>query len=248
VDVARFGDDKNIVVSYAGRTARLESSWSGVDTTSSAHHVLRVAEEIRDRLEATWTEIRVDAVGLGAGVVDTLNARRALLPQPWFDVYEMHGSAAPPQDVGGSVQGYGNARAYWFDQLRQSVRNGSVKLEECDAFRDDLAVVLYRYKPGRLFILSKEDMRKMIGRSPDVADALVYATAPVSGGLLMGDVVQWLRTPLVMAALSPFGTCTGWCRRCIRGPRSFSSRSACSLSGLERTVGEQGHKSRRSRA
>lgn len=190
VDVARFGDDKNIVVSYAGRTARLESAWSGVDTTSSAHHVLRVAEEVRDRLEATWTEIRVDAVGLGAGVVDTLNARRALLPQPWFDVYEMHGSAAPPQDMGGSVQGYGNARAYWFDQLRQSVRNGSVKLEECDSFRDDLAVVLYRYKSGRLFIISKEDMRKMVGRSPDVADALAYATAPVSDGLLLGDVVS----------------------------------------------------------
>lgn len=190
VDVARFGSDKTVVVSYAGRTARIESEWSGTDTTSSAHQVLRIAEEVKDRTKASWVEIRVDAVGLGAGVVDTLNARGVLTAQPWFSVYEMHGSAAAPRDLGGSVQGYGNARAYWFDQLRMAMRNTSVKVQEHEELRDDLGMIFYSYRNGKLFIASKEEMRSKHGKSPDYADALVYATAPVADGPQVGDVLS----------------------------------------------------------
>lgn len=187
VDVARFGSDSNVVVSYAGRTARVESTWSGTDTTSSAHQVLHLAEEIKDRTKSSWVEIRVDAVGLGAGVVDTLNARLALLPEPWYSVYEMHGSAAAPTDLGGSVHGYGNARAYWFDQLRQMMRNGSVKVDDHEGLKDDLAIIFYSIRNGKLYIAPKEEMRAKHGRSPDFADALAYATAPVASGPQVGD-------------------------------------------------------------
>lgn len=190
VDVARFGTDLNVVVSHAGVTARVEDTWSGTDTVSSAHKVLAIAEDLKDRLNASWVEIRVDAVGLGAGVVDTLNARSVLLKDPWFSVYEMHGSASAPTDLGGSVHGYGNARAYWFDQLRQQMRNGLVKIEEHDQTKDDLAMVFYEFRSGRLFIISKEQMRKDHGRSPDYADAMAYATAPVAQGLPMGSTVS----------------------------------------------------------
>lgn len=187
VDVARFGSDSNVVVSYAGRTAKVESTWSGTDTTSSAHQVLHLAEEIKSRTKSSWVEIRVDAVGLGAGVVDTLNARLALLPEPWYSVYEMHGSAAAPTDLGGSVHGYGNARAYWFDQLRQMMRNGSVKVEDHEELKDDLAIIFYSIRNGKLYIAPKEEMRAKHGRSPDFADALAYATAPVASGPQVGD-------------------------------------------------------------
>lgn len=179
VDVARFGTDNNVVVSYLGNTAKVEKTWAGVDTVSSAHEVIRIAESIKEERGCSWVEIRVDAVGLGAGVVDTLNARSVLEKTPWFSVYEMHGSASPPVNVGGSVHGYGNARAYWFDQLRQAMRNRSVQIEPDQRVTDDLAIVFYKFKSGKLFILSKEEMRKIHGRSPDFADALAYATAPI---------------------------------------------------------------------
>lgn len=190
VDVARFGPDATIVVSYCGRTARVEEQWHGTDTTSSAYRVLRIAEECKERLDAQWVEIRVDAVGLGAGVVDTLNARSVLLKEPWFSVFEMHGSAAPPADLGGSVHGYGNARAYWYDQLRQNLGNQTVKLEENQGLRDDLPIIYYTMKNGRMFIVSKEEMRQKFGRSPDHSDALVYATAPVFDGMAIGSVIS----------------------------------------------------------
>jgi hypothetical protein len=133
----------------------------------------------------------VDAVGLGAGVVDTLNARATLLPDHWFSVYEMHGSASPPVDVGGSVYGFYNARAYWFEQVRQKMRNGSLKVIDPDeALADDLKMIFYSIKNGRLLIASKEDMRSQYGRSPDLADALAYAVAPVASGLHQGDVLS----------------------------------------------------------
>lgn len=194
VDVARYGPDSTIVVSYSGVTARVEDTWNGTDTTSSAYRILKIAEECRDRLQAAWTEIRVDAVGLGAGVVDTLNARAVLLKEPWFNVYEMHGSAAPPADVGGSVHGYGNARAWWYDQLRQNMGNGTVRIENTEPhaqkIKDDLAIVYYVMKNGRMFIISKEKMRADFGRSPDYSDALVYATAPVFDGMMPGTVLS----------------------------------------------------------
>lgn len=193
VDVARFGTDLNVVVSHAGVTAKVEDTWGGTDTVSSAHKVLRIAEDLKDRLKASWVEIRVDAVGLGAGVVDTLNARAVLLKDPWFSVYEMHGSASPPVDVGGSVHGYGNARAYWFDQLRQQMRNGRVKIhgaEFDERITEDLGMVFYEFRSGKLYIVSKEQMRKDHGRSPDYADALAYATAPVAEGLPVGSTVS----------------------------------------------------------
>jgi hypothetical protein len=188
VDVARFGTDESVVVSSIGRTAKFEDSWGGTDTVSSAHRVLKIAEELKERHNAAWVEIRVDAVGLGAGVVDTLNARLVLLETPWYSVYEMHGSAAPPQDQGGSVHGYGNARAWWFDQLRTSIRNNSVKIVSHDGVSDDLGMIYYVIKSGKLFIISKEEMRAKHGRSPDLADALVYAVSPVSEGVVDGTV------------------------------------------------------------
>src|SRR5699024_8999858 len=79
VDVARFGQDNNVVCSYVGSVAKVEDVWGNTDTVSSAQRVLSIAEEIRARLSAPSVDIRVDAVGLGAGVVDTLAARRVTL-------------------------------------------------------------------------------------------------------------------------------------------------------------------------
>lgn len=198
LDVARYGGDLSVLVVFDGVRAKVLDSWSGMDTVSTANRaLLRIGEEIKDR-KAVFADIRVDAVGLGAGVVDTMAATRANLEEelapfgkePWFVVREMHGSAAAPKDVGGSVQGYGNARAWWFDQLKHLMRSGAVEIEEHEKLKSELGGVRYDYRNGKLYIESKEDMRKNGRKSPDYADALVYATAPVHEGLAMGDTVS----------------------------------------------------------
>lgn len=199
VDVARYGGDLNVLTMFDGVRVIVLESWSGTDTVSSAARVLtRVGEELADR-KSVHADIRVDAVGLGAGVVDTLAARKAELEMEhlqndgvpsWFTVREMHGSAAAPKDVGGSVQGYGNARAWWYDQLKHLMRSGSIEIQEHAVLKDEFAGVRYEYRNGKLYIESKEEIRKRNGKSPDFADAVVYATAPVHEGLAPGDTVS----------------------------------------------------------
>jgi len=198
LDVARYGGDLSVLCMFDGVRAKVLDSWSGMDTVSTANRaLLRIGEEVKDK-KAVFADIRVDAVGLGAGVVDTMAATRSNLEEelapygkePWFVVREMHGSAAAPKDVGGSVQGYGNARAWWFDQLKHLMRSGAVEIEEHEKLKGELGGVRYDYRNGKLYIESKEDMRKNGRKSPDYADALVYATAPVHEGLAMGDTVS----------------------------------------------------------
>lgn len=204
LDVARYGGDLSVLVMYDGVRAKVLDSWSGSDTVSTANRaLLRIGEEVKDR-KAIFADIRVDAVGLGAGVVDTMAAQKHDLIEArghsWFEVREMHGSAAAPKDVGGSVQGYGNARAWWFDQLKHLMRSGALEIEEHEKLKGELGGVRYDYRNGKLYIESKEDMRKAGRKSPDYADALVYATAPVHEGLAMGDTVSETAHNMLQAA------------------------------------------------
>lgn len=198
LDVARYGGDLSVLSVFDGVRAKILDSWSGMDTVSTATRALtRIGEEVKDR-KARYADIRVDAVGLGAGVVDTMAARRWELAQelapygkePWFNVREMHGSAAAPKNVGGSVQGYGNARAWWFDQLKHLMRSGALEIEQHAKLQSELGGIRYDYRNGKLYIESKEEMRKDGRKSPDYADSLVYACAPVHEGLETGDTVS----------------------------------------------------------
>lgn len=204
VDVARFGDDANTVAARRGRLCWIEDSWRGMDTVSSAQKVHDMAWAMALKyssgpLEGTPSEvvdIRVDSVGVGAGVVDSLAAMRTRYEQEypdracWFTVREMNGAARPPQDLGGSTKGYGNARAYWHDQLKHQMRNGSAKLVPHERLHDELRMVRIRYSMGRMYIESKEEIRRRGGKSPDFADAMIYACAPVYAGPAVGDVVS----------------------------------------------------------
>lgn len=204
VDVARFGQDDNTVTSNIDGLVRVEDMWGGTDTVSGAQRVLDLAQELMVETKASSVEFRVDAVGLGAGVVDTLTARRhtlAALGQPvWFTVREMHGQAAVPKNVGGATSGYGNARAYWFDQMKLDMRSGAVRVlppsprlagkKIHDTMVSHLGMIFYKYQNGRLYIISKEEMRQRYGESPDIADGLVYACAHVHEGLEVGDTVS----------------------------------------------------------
>jgi len=204
VDVARFGDDANAVAARRGRLCWIEDTWRGMDTVSSAQKVhdlawsmaLKHDEGPLKGVPNEVVDIRVDSVGVGAGVVDSLAAMRTEYEQKypdracWFTVREMNGAARPPQDLGGSTKGYGNARAYWHDQLKHQMRNGSARMMEHDKLRDELRSARIRYSMGKMYIESKEEIRRRGGKSPDFSDAMVYACAPVYGGPQPGDVVS----------------------------------------------------------
>lgn len=209
VDPARFGDDRTTVVARRGRLMWVVDSWQGMDTVQTAHKVMNLADELREvddngKKAEFDVEIRVDVVGLGAGVVDTLAFEHRKLEaggQAWFTVIEMNGAAAPPLEQGGSVQGYGNARAYWYDKLKQGMANGSRRVVEHELARDELEGIRFNYRTSKMYIETKEEMRKRGVKSPDYADGMVYASAEIFDGPQDGDTMTSPAEDIANAAL-----------------------------------------------
>lgn len=206
VDVARFGGDLNVAVSNTGGVVRVEDVWDKTDLVESARRVDRLARAIGA------SEIRIDGIGVGAGVVDGLND----IDQNLYLVLEINGSGASPD-----LRRWYNYRAFLYDNLRDLLREGAATLptpvepdDEAQTLSDELEGMRYKFMRGALLMESKDDMRKRGVKSPDFADALTYAMAPFDvenpmagyneGDLVTVDSIDMLTDELLYgAAISP---------------------------------------------
>ena len=109
--------------------------------------------------------VKVDSIGIGAGVYDSL---RMLYPKIIKPVVGNAGCAPEKKDR------FANLRAQGYWELREILPNIFMK-NIPDRLLVELGDVRYKFPNGKILIESKEDMMKRIGRSPDYADALVYA-------------------------------------------------------------------------
>jgi phage terminase large subunit-like protein len=168
VDVARFGTDRTVIYLRRGPVIRLHTESSKEPTTATTGRVIAARRETRA------DEIRVDGVGVGAGVVDQL----VEAGQPVLDMQA--GAKAVESDR------FVNQRAEWAWNLRGMLEDGTVDLDPGD---DELAAQLgalkFRYdSKGRIVVESKDEARKRGLPSPDRADAAILsATAPAGADL-----------------------------------------------------------------
>lgn len=122
-------------------------------------------------------EVRVDASGLGAGVIDALFD----MAQGRYTIVEMWGGAASPDR-----RAFLNNRAFQYDALRNRMFAGQIDLDAADEnLFDELGGVLYDFADaasgGGMKIESKEAMKRRKVKSPDAADAVWMAAALLSG-------------------------------------------------------------------
>lgn len=171
VDVARFGQDLSVIYSnQAGRLRYVDSKGGETRTTEIATWVHRHAVDLNA------TEVRVDAHGVGGGVADQLVA----IPGRKYTVIEMNSNKATPDP-----KQWHNTRAYWWDMFRSALRAGQIDIDATtnpdmfEKLHDELTMVEYKFsnQTGGLLIESKDDMKKRKVKSPDFADAAIYATA-----------------------------------------------------------------------
>lgn len=186
VDLSRFGPDYSTVYKNEDGQLRLIDSWGGkadeikVDGMMSAQRVHQLA------VTYGATEVRVDAEGVGGPILDQI----VRLSEGSYAVVDMRGSAASPD----RFRWY-NARAYWYDSMRENMAAGRIDIDiNDDKLSDELQQVQYHFKnkQGSLQIESKDDMKRRGLKSPDYADAAVYACADLSRtnspfGLQPGD-------------------------------------------------------------
>jgi hypothetical protein len=165
LDVARFGSDRSALAKR--RNNRLLGPikwWRGVDTMQLVGHVVREYMDTPD--DEKPSEILVDVIGLGAGVVDRL--REMKLPCRGVNVAEspaIAGKFARQRD-----ELWWRARE-WFE------RRDVLMVDDIDLISELTSLKYSLLSSGKLKAESKDDMRRRGLPSPDLADSFVLTFA-----------------------------------------------------------------------
>jgi hypothetical protein len=157
-DIARFGDDETVIGYREGARARILLTTAKEDTMQTTGRIVQAANKIDP------SEIKVDSVGVGAGVVDRLN-------EQGYNVIEMNGGFASDDP-----EKYLNKRAEWYWELRERFEAGLIDIDPADEeLASQLSNIKYKLNSkGKIQIESKEEMKKRELPSPDRADWLAY--------------------------------------------------------------------------
>lgn len=175
VDVARFGNDHSaIAIRQGGKLLELEEYY-GLSTTELANLSGLKAKEFANKynFEGEDMPIKVDANGVGAGVVDTLYDLD-------FNVLEVQVSEKPNEP-----EKYKDKRSeIWFN-LRDKALNNEISFAGLPSYisnklRIELLAPKYTYNSrGQIVVESKSDTKKRTKiTSPNLADAVNLAYYP----------------------------------------------------------------------
>lgn len=185
VDVARFGVDKTTVYLYRGGYLRLVGEWGQTNTQESGRKIHELA------LLHDVDEVRIDGVGVGAGVVDKV----AEIAENQYKIVAMIGNGATPDNAK-----WLNARAFWYDNVRLKMYEGRIDMDPKDRkLKEELEIIQYHFDNTRavLQIESKKEMKARGMKSPDFADAAIYAATDLSidtdsplAGMMPGEMLQ----------------------------------------------------------
>lgn len=157
VDVARFGDDRSVIMKRQGLVAQEPLVYKDIDNMQLASHVINV-----------MTSWEADACfidgGRGEGVIDRCR-------QLGHNVMEVQfGSAAlNPR--------YANKRSEMWDNMAKWVKEGGAIPDNLE-LKNDLVVPTYHFTPANKFQLEPKDkMKERTGMSPDIGDSLALTFA-----------------------------------------------------------------------
>lgn len=174
VDVARFGGDRSVICKRQGNVVLEFQIRSGNDLMETVGWVAN--EAMKDKP----AEILVDSIGLGAGVADRLRE----LKYNVRDVNVAESAAMNPQAS--------RLRDELWLTLRDWLQQRACKLPKVEELRVEISAPLYKFNSnGTYKIESKDEMRKRIRRSPDIADSLCLTFAG-DAALVGGRGMKWV--------------------------------------------------------
>lgn len=160
VDVARYGTDKSCIAERIGDVLVSLDKWGQKSTMETAGRIKVVLGN---------DVAQIDVIGIGAGVVDRLRE------QGCHAVGVNFGAGTNRTDASGEVEML-NVRASAWWGMRERLMEGVIALPSDDDLTGDLVAPRYSYtSAGKLQVEDKEQIRKRLGRSPDVGDAVVLA-------------------------------------------------------------------------
>ena len=159
VDLARFGGDESVAYVRRGPVVVAGDYWRSLDLMESAGRIIALIREHGP------SAVKVDVIGLGAGVVDRL----AEQGQPVIGVNVAHAARDSEQ--------YERLRDEMAFGLRERFRTDDIQIPSKDAkLMAQLTALEYGFTSrGQRRVESKDDMRRRSLPSPDRADALALA-------------------------------------------------------------------------
>lgn len=171
-DIARSGNDENALCIRQGRVERRLVAWRGMDLMQTVGRIRRELEPYGGRLVK---EIRIDVIGLGAGVADRLR-------ELGYNAIDVNVSVSASDKEKWPIFRH---EAWW--QMKQLYESGGIVPERGREFDEILKAqmsdVRYFYSGSRHTmpaIESKDATKARTGHSPDRAEAqmLAYCTLP----------------------------------------------------------------------
>lgn len=169
-DPARSGDDKTVIAPRYGDVITELRRYSKQDTMATAGRVTAVLNAQKGQPLAV-----VDVNGIGAGVVDRLREQKK-------KVFAFNGAEkCTLKDRSGEL-GFVNKRAYsWWHmrELLDPAYGSTICLPPDDKLLGDLvsAKAGEVNSKGQITVRSKDELKALLGRSPDDGDAVVMAFA-----------------------------------------------------------------------
>jgi phage terminase large subunit len=158
VDPARFGGDETVIAKKAGNRITFEKILSKKDTMATSGEIVRAVGDDHA------VPIKVDSIGIGAGVCDRLR-------ELGYHVVEIVGSQAAKK-----YKTYRNRRAENYFRLKELLPE--LSLPNDPKLVAEMMSIRYRVlSDGLVLIESKEEIKKRGLASPDRLDAVVMACA-----------------------------------------------------------------------
>ena len=201
VDAARSGDDKTVITRRQGLTVRIVFSAQGLDLMRTTGEIWKdiFTLPLLKLVDAGLKKItvKVDADGLGAGIVDRLREQKpekealvlemvkqslskkdqeALEKSGFrfrFEILEVHGAAAARDKARFKNQ---RAEIHW--GMRELLKDLSLPIPK-EVMSQFLSIKYKVNSSGQIEIIEKEKIKEKLGRSPDEAEAVIYALASV---------------------------------------------------------------------
>ena len=166
LDVADLGDDWNAFCPRYGNWVNQIIKWRGVDPTETSERAAQEAREIGAFV------VNVDSIGVGASVphaIRKLGLRTA----------RIMASESPTDKPRDRKAEFNKLRDQMWWEVREWLRmNESAMLPPDEALIEELLIATYEEKNGKIRVMSKDQMKRSLRRSPDTAESLALTFAP----------------------------------------------------------------------
>jgi len=160
VDVARFGNDTSIAIVWVGLTVIEIVRYKKLNTIELSNNI----KELIAKHGIHPSQVIADSDGLGAGVVDNIRCT------PFVN------NSSPLHK-----QNFGNLKSQCYVKLSDMVKEGKISINVMDsAIVEELTQELLTVrlkdvdKDNKIQVISKDEQKKILGKSPDLSDALMF--------------------------------------------------------------------------